>query len=239
MKVKVREKEKVVILDLEGSIDINAASFVETVGWVLKNKTKDIICNFEGVNLVDYVGISLIAVVYKNVLSHGGRINLYNLPSHITKLFSIVGLNKVFEYYATEEQALAGIKESKSVSQLIKKRLRRKFKRIPLSTDVDYRQKVSQSRLFYKGKIVNLSGDGIFMHADKMFPVGDLMLLHLNLLPEPGTIELEAKVIWLADKELQANDYPGMGLEFCNITTKSQEEIIQFVEKYLTHSTQD
>ncbi|MFA7677678.1 MAG: STAS domain-containing protein, partial [Candidatus Omnitrophota bacterium] len=65
MKIKIREKTDITILDLEGNVDINASDFVEAVGWVLNNKSKNIICNFESVNLVDYVGISLIAVIYK------------------------------------------------------------------------------------------------------------------------------------------------------------------------------
>lgn len=239
MNIKVREKGKIAILDLEGNIDINAANFVETVGWVLKNKNKDIICNFGGVNLVDYVGISLIAVIYKNVLNQKGRINLYNLPSHVMKLFSIVGLDRVFEYYTTEEQALAGIKESKVVSQLVKKRLRRKFKRVPLNLDIKYRKKLSKNSPFHRGKIVNLSGDGVLMLADKMLGVGELALIRLDLAPEPGIVELDAKVVWLVDKDLQPKDYPGMGLEFCGVSSKTQEKIIHFVEKYLMHSTQE
>jgi anti-anti-sigma factor len=239
MKITIREKEGVAILDLEGNIDINASNFVEEVGWVLKNKTKDIICNFEGVNLVDYVGISLIAVVYKNVLNHNGRVNLYNIPSHVMKLFSLVGLNRIFECYATEEQALNGLRESKIISQLLKKRLRRKFKRVPLNLEIEYKQKFSSADPSHKGKILNLSGDGVFMLADKTFSIGDVLSVRISLVPEPGLLELEAKVVWLADKEIQPRDFPGMGLEFKNVTPEVQEKIIQFVEKHLTHSAQD
>ena len=70
MNIKIREKENVVILDLEGIIDINSSDFIETVGTVVKNKAKSIICNFEKVEAVDYTGVSVIAVAYKNVLNH-------------------------------------------------------------------------------------------------------------------------------------------------------------------------
>jgi len=111
MKINIREKEGMTILDLEGNIDINASSFVETVGWAINNKSKNIICNFEGVNLIDYVGISLIAVIYKNVSNHQGVMKLCNVPSHVMKLFSIVGLDRVFEYHVTEDHAIKKIKE--------------------------------------------------------------------------------------------------------------------------------
>ena len=157
MNINIREKDRVAILDLEGNIDINASNFVETVGWVLANQSKQIICNFEWVNFIDYVGISLIAVIYKNVLNHNGIIKLCNVPSHVMKLFSIVGLDRVFEYHVTEDHALKKIKEEIGVDFLSFKPLRRRFKRIPLNATIEYRQRFPDRTEFYRGKIINLN----------------------------------------------------------------------------------
>ena len=119
MKIQVRKKEDVVILDLEGSINVNAANFVETVGKILDGEIKNIICNFESVNLIDYVGVSLIAVIYKNVLNKKGKIKLYAVPSHIINLFSIVGFDRIFEYYVSEEQALCAIKADRKEERIL------------------------------------------------------------------------------------------------------------------------
>lgn len=234
--IRVREKEGAAILDLEGDIDINSSDLVETVGWVLNEKTKDIICNFGGVNLVDYVGLSLITVIYKNVLNHKGRIKLYNVPSHVMKIFSIVGLDGVFEYYVTEEQALKGIKEDKRISQILKKQLRRRFKRVLSNKIIEYKQKFSNKDLFYTGKIINLSAEGVFITSKQLFPAGELLFTRINLLPKPGILEVDTKVVWVVDKEMQPKDFPGMGLEFCNITTEKQNKIIQFIERHFTYS---
>jgi len=239
MNINIREKNRVAILDLEGNIDINASNFVETVGWVLANQSKQIICNFESVNLIDYVGISLIAVIYKNVLNHNGIIKLCNVPSHVMKLFSIVGLDRVFEYHVTEEHALKKIKEEMGAAFLSGKPLRRRFKRVPLNALIEYRQKFSDQSEFYRGRIINLSADGIFVSAQKLFSIGDVLLSRIHLLPQPGIIEVDTKVVWIVDQEIQPEDFPGMGLEFYNIDAKVQEKIVLFVERQSTHSAQE
>jgi len=239
MKINTREKGDVVILDLEGSIDINSADFVETVGWALVTKSKNILCNFEGVNLVDYVGISLIAVAYKNILNHKGKMKLSNVPSHVQKLFSIVGLDKVFTYYENEDEAIKSFEEEVLFSHILEQRLRRRFKRIPLHNIIEYKQKYSPKDVFYKGRIINLSAIGVFMAVEKVFSVGEILTTRINLAPAPGVIEVDSKVVWEADSEIQPMESPGMGLEFYNISPKVQEQIIDFVEKHLTHSSQE
>jgi len=235
MKIKIKIKERVAILELEGSIGIDASDFVETVGWILNHQTKDIICNFESVNLVDYVGVSLISVIYKNILNHKGKIELYNVPSHIIRLFSIVGLDRIFKFHISEEQALEAIKYEREMERLAKEPLRRRFERIPFKATIEYRQKLLTNEPFHRGKIINLSAEGIFIVSDKMFSIGDLLATRINLQPQPGIIEADVKVVWLADKEIQPEDYPGMGFEFHNITLEKQEKIAQFVEKHLIH----
>ncbi|MDP2924649.1 MAG: anti-sigma factor antagonist [Candidatus Omnitrophota bacterium] len=239
MKIGIREQDNIVILDLEGSIDINASDFIETAGRALVQRTKNILCNFEGVNLIDYVGISLIAVAYKNILNHKGRMKLCNVPTHVKKLFAIVGLDKVFTYYETEKEAVESFKEEEIFSQILDQRLRRRFKRIPLKNAIEYKQKFSPKDTYFKGKIINLSAIGTFVIADKIFSIGEILSVRLHLLPTPGILDVDTKVVWVADEEIQPMESPGMGLEFYNISAQKQEQIIEFVEKHLTHSAQE
>lgn len=239
MKIDIREKDGMAILDLEGNIDINASNFVETVGWVLVNKSKNVICNFESVNLIDYVGISLIAVIYKNVSNHQGVMKLCNVPSHVMKLFSIVGLDRIFEYHVTEDHAIKKIKEEKNISESSDSQFRRRFKRIPFNSSIEYQPKFSSQDNFYNGKIINLSGDGVFVAAQKLFSMGDLLHARIHLLPEPGMLEVDAKVVWISDQEIQPEDFPGMGLEFNDINPEIQEKIVLFVEQHTARSAQE
>jgi len=235
MKIKSKMKDGVAILELEGIIGINASEFVETVGWNLSHQVKDIICNFEHVNLVDYLGVSLISVVYKNVLNHKGKLEIYNVPIHVKRLFSIVGLDRIFKFHTSEEQALETIRNERETEKLIKEPLRRKFERVAFNATIEYRQKFLKNEVFCKGEIINLSAEGVFIVSDKIFSIGDLLTVRINIQSQLETIEADAKVVWLVDKEIQPEDYPGMGLEFYNITFEKQEKIAQFVEKHFTH----
>ncbi|MCK4809666.1 MAG: PilZ domain-containing protein [Candidatus Omnitrophica bacterium] len=239
MRIGVREISGVAILDLKGNIDINASAFIETTGWVLKYKSKDLICNFKEINLVDYIGISIIAVVYKNVLNHKGRMKICNVPSHLKNLFSIVGLNRVFTYYDSEQKAIRNLQEDAKIYEILKRKLRRRFRRIPFRTTIEYKQKFSPGKTFYKGKILNLSAIGIFMVAKKIFSIGEILDTRINLRPEPGIIEVDTKVVWVADRQIQPLEYPAMGLEFYNIDSDKQEKIGGFIDKHLTHSYTD
>jgi stage II sporulation protein AA (anti-sigma F factor antagonist) len=239
MNIKIREKDKVAILDMEGNIDINASNLVETIGWALINKSKDILCNFDGINLIDYVGISVIAVAYKNILNHKGRMKICNAPFHVKNLFSLVGLDRVFTFYTTEEEALRDFKEEKAITNILKKQLRRRFKRVDLINDIEYKQKFPVKDNYFKGKILNLSAIGVFIISDKIFPVDEILCTRLHLLPSPGIIEVDTKVTWVADKEIQPLESPGMGLEFYDLLPHKQIQIIQFVEKHLIHTPQE
>lgn len=232
MKIKIREVEGAAIFDLEGNIGIDSSDLVEAIGWALANRSKSIALNFAEVNLIDYVGISLLAVIYKNVLNHKGNLVLYDVPAHVIKLFSIVGLNRVFEYYIGQEQALAALKNPSTKTDSLEEPLRRRFSRVPFTATIEYRRKVSETGFFDKGKIINLSGDGVFILAENIFTIGETLNTRIHLMPKPGTLEIEAKVVWVADQTLQPEDYPGMGLEFCNINIEVQEKIVQFIEKY-------
>lgn len=235
MNITVRQKQDAVILDISGNIDINSSALVETVGSALNNKISTIIFNFEHVTLVDYVGVSIIAVVYKNILNHGGSLQIYHVPSHVARLFSIVGLDRVFYYHPSQEAALAAAKEQVR-DATGQQPMRRRFKRVSLNAAIEYREKFSKETTFYTGKIINLSAEGAFITASQLFPGGDLLLTRLHLKPQPGILNVTARVSWVADREIQAQDYPGMGLEFHNISFSTQERIIQFVERHLTQS---
>jgi len=238
MKINIREKDGVVILDLEGNIDINASDFIETAGWVVLNKSRDVLCNFENVQFIDYVGISLIAVVYKNILNHKGRMKLYKVPLHVQKLFTVVGMDRVFDYHDTEEEAITSFKQEENFTEILKKQLRRRFKRIPITAPIEFKQKDSNQE-FRKGKVLNLSAIGVFLITDHILPIDQILTIRLPLLPKPGVIEAEAKIVWVADEQIQPLESPAMGLEFHNIEPEKQEQIVEFVERHLTHSSQE
>jgi len=232
LEINFRRYKSVAILDLAGSIDIDSANLVEMTGWCLSNGYKDILCALENVNLVDYAGLSVLAITYKDVLNHKGRIKLLNVPAHIRKIFSVSGLDRVFEMHEDEDFALKSFEEDRIISEIQKKQLRRRFKRLPMDIEFQYRLKNS-SEPYNKGKVLNISALGVLVFSPKIFPLGEILQIKLPLLPKPGELNLDAKIVWLVQKEIQPQIHPGMGLEFYSIDAPTQKKIADFIDRNL------
>lgn len=235
LEINFRRVNSIAILDLTGSIDIDSANFIEMVGWCLENGYKDILCNFEDVALLDYAGLSVLTIAQRNVTNHQGRMKFLNIPPQVKNVICLVCLDRVFEIYADEELAIKSFEEDRVISELQKKQLRRRFKRLPLDIDVEFKARAKDEK-FSQGKVLNISAVGLLVFAEKTYPLGEMLEIKLLLLPKPGLLELEAKVVWLVDKELQPQIYPGMGLEFYELDSLTQKKIIEFVERNLPSS---
>lgn len=233
MNIRTRKANNISIIDLEGRIDINSSEIIETVGHLIKNRKKDILLNFERVDMVDYSGISILVIAYKNVMNHDGKMKFCNVSLHIDELFKLVRLDSIFEIYRDERTAL---KTFHIVSLIDKKRLRRRFKRLDVHIDVEFCSKKelkNKKRGWHISKLLNLSGDGIFLYTKKLLPVGEEIKLKIDL----GGIqpfEIEGMVIWIADKSVQPQSYPGMGVHFKNIRKQDQDRILEFINKHIT-----
>jgi len=237
LEIEFRRLHSVAILSLVGNIDIDAANFIEQIGWCLENEYLDILCDFENVNLVDYAGLSVLTIAYKNVLNHNARMKFVKVPAHVRKTLCLVCLDRVFEIYEDEDFALNSFKEDRIISEIQKKQLRRRFKRLDLDIDVHFRPSGRREEQFSPGKILNLSAVGMLVFSEQAYPLGEILDVRLALLPKPGVVELEAKVVWLVQKEIQPQIYPGMGMEFRNLDNQTQKKIVDFVERNLPLSS--
>ena len=232
LEIAFRRVESVAVLDLTGNINIDSANFIEKIGWCLENGYPDILCNFENINLVDYAGLSVLAIAFKNVENHKGRVKLLGVPEHIKKIFSLMCLDRIIEICSEEKQAINSFKEDQVISEIKKKKLRRRFRRLPLDIKVEFRAK-DKDEEFSRGKVANLSGVGLLIVADKLYALNEILEVKLTLSPKIGVLELQAKVAWLVRMELQPQFYPGMGLEFYQLEPSLQKRIVEFVEKNL------
>lgn len=237
MEIKVRVRDNVVILDLSGSIDVNSANLVEVVGQCLRDGYSDILCDFEEVESVDYMGISVIVIAYKEVANSGGRMRLSDIPAHIRNFFSVTGLDRTIDIYATEDLAVNSFKEDKAIEDIKKMQLRRRFKRLPLDIKVEVRAKNESGPVCYNLEILNLSAVGAYIYDCAKFKLGDEVVLKFKVPPKMEEMELEAKVVWLPDKGVQPQLYPGMGVEFYHISGPLQEKLLGFIERNLSLMT--
>ena len=232
LEIIFRRIDSVAVLDLTGNIDLDAANFIEKIGWCLENGYLDILCNFENINLVDYAGLSVLAIAFKNVENHQGRIKLLGAAEHIKKIFSLMCLDRIVEICDEEKQAIRSFKEDQIISEIKKKKLRRRFRRLPLDIKVEFKVK-GKNEEFSRGKVANISGVGLLVVADKLYPLNEILEVRLSLSRKTGVLEIQAKVAWLVRMELQPQFYPGMGLEFYQLEHGLQKKIVEFVERNL------
>lgn len=239
MEILARQKNGIVILDLGGRIDIDSANFVEAVGQCIRDGYNDILCNFEEVDFIDYMGVSAIVIAYKEVVNSSGRMKFCQVPAHLRGVFSVSGLDRVIEMYPSEDLAVNTFKEDKIIENIKKMQLRRRFKRLPIDIKVELKSKDVKTPTCYKVDILNLSGVGAFIFGCDKFRLGDEVVLKMKLPPNNDELELEARVVWLPDKQIQPHFHPGMGVEFHHISTQIQQKLVEFIERNLSHLTTD
>jgi len=232
LEISIRRFESLAILDLSGSIDIDSANLIEKIGWCLDNGYKEILCNFENINLVDYAGLSVLTIAYKDIINRKGRIKFCLIPEHIKRNLCLVYLDRIFEIYEDEDSALRSFEEDRNISDIQRKQLRRRFRRLDLDIDIEFKSK-SRAEEFSKGKVLNISAVGLLVFADKTYPLGEILNARLLLSPKPELLEFDAQVVWLVQKEIQPQIYPAMGLEFHNIESLMQKKIAEFVDRNL------
>ena len=106
MAIRIRGAGGVEILDVDGNIDINSSELIEAIGSLVSSGKLNILVNFENVDMVDYSGLSILAIAYKNVTNHNGKMKLSRVPLPVIELLKVVKLDSVFEIYSDEMSAI-------------------------------------------------------------------------------------------------------------------------------------
>ncbi len=233
MDIKARQKGSVIILDLCGRLDADAAQLVEITGQCVRDGYTDICCHFEAVEFIDYIGISALVLAYKEVANHKGRMKIAHIPVHLQGIFAVTGLDHVLDIYPTLEAALNGFSQDAVIEKIQKMQLRRRFKRLPIDMRIELRSKAGAEVSCSSGEILNLSGVGAFISGCRAFKLGDRLILKLKLPPKNQALDLEARVVWVPDKQTQIHFSPGIGVEFDNIPSATQQTLLEFIDRNL------
>lgn len=239
MHIRARKKGEVIILDLAGRIDVDAANFVEAVGQCVHEGYPDVLCNFEDVESIDYMGVSVIVIAYKEVINNGGRMRFVNIPAHLKGPLAIAGLDRSIEIFASEEAALNSFKEDAIIENIKKMQLRRRFKRLPIDIKIEIRARSDKSVPACSVEMLNLSAVGCFLFGCDKFKLGDEVTIKIKLPPKSEEMELAAKVVWLTDKQVQRPFHPGIGLSFDAISGADQQKIVTFIDRNLSFMPTD
>lgn len=110
MRVNVRQREGVTILDLKGKITIGVGDVAlrDAIHEALNAGASRILVNLEDVSTIDSSGVGELVSSYTTVTNRGGKLKLVNLPPKVADILQITQLITVFDVYDTEDEALKG-----------------------------------------------------------------------------------------------------------------------------------
>lgn len=239
LEIKLRQFESYIILDLYGCIDVDSANLVEVVGQCVRDGYLDILCNLEDIQSIDYMGISVAVIAYKEVVNHDGRMKFVNIPVQLRDKFRVSGMDRVIEIYASIDVALNSFKQDKVIDNIKKMQLRRRFKRLPIDLKIELKSEKDSPSECLKVEMLNLSAVGAFIFGCDRFKLQDKVILKMKLAPKPQVLELEAQVVWIPDKGVQPHEYPGIGVEFSNISAANQQKLIEFIDRNISSILSD
>ena len=108
MQIAARQSGGGVIFDISGDIDLaNSPAMRKTLLGEIKDKhTVKVFLNLKNVRYIDSSGIASLVEGLKASRDHGARMILYGLSPSVREVLELSRLQKIFEIYDSEEQAL-------------------------------------------------------------------------------------------------------------------------------------
>jgi len=109
VQIAARHSEGWVIFDLSGDIDLAHSPAMRKVllGEIKEKQTPKVFLNLKEVRYIDSSGIASLVEGLKASRDHGSRLILYGLSSSVREVMELSRLQKIFEIYDSEEQALS------------------------------------------------------------------------------------------------------------------------------------
>ena len=109
MQIDARSSEGRVILDVKGDIDLahSPAMRKALLGEIKEKRTPTVLLNLGKVRYMDSSGIASLVEGLKAARDLGTRLILYGLTPTVREVMELSRLQRIFEIYDNEEQALS------------------------------------------------------------------------------------------------------------------------------------
>lgn len=110
MEINSREKEDVIIFDIEGEIrrsDITDVTLHQMVKDQLESGKRNILLNFQNVEFIDSFGVGEILASYISINNLGGKLKIAKISKKLYLVFQVTMLTKVLDIFDDEEAAMA------------------------------------------------------------------------------------------------------------------------------------
>lgn len=109
MKIAARESKGSTIFDVSGDIDLAHSPEMRKalLGEIKEKKVPKVFLNLREVRYIDSSGIASLVEGLKASRDVGSRLILFGLSTSVREVMQLSRLQKIFEIYDSEEQALA------------------------------------------------------------------------------------------------------------------------------------
>ena len=109
MKMKERERDGVVILEVSGKImgGPDSELFTSTLKSLVHQEKTRVIVNLGDVSWVNSTGLGILISGYSTLKRSGGEMKLINVSDRIDSIFMVTKLYSVFDSYKSEDEAIA------------------------------------------------------------------------------------------------------------------------------------
>ena len=110
MEIAIDKERNYSILKIKGDVDLYSSPQVRQQILALANKKHaSILVDFLEVTYMDSSGVATLVEALQLTNKNGGKLRLFNLGQPIKDVFELSRLDRVFEIYDDEGQALEGI----------------------------------------------------------------------------------------------------------------------------------
>ncbi|MDH4218531.1 MAG: STAS domain-containing protein [Candidatus Aminicenantes bacterium] len=109
MEIHAREKDDIIIFDIEGEIrrsDVSDVTLHQLVKDQLDGGKRNILLNFRNVEFIDSFGVGEILASYISTHNLGGKLKIAKISKKLYLVFQVTMLTKVLEIFEDEELAL-------------------------------------------------------------------------------------------------------------------------------------
>jgi len=108
MQVTEKQTNDIMLYSVNGDIDINSSPEIrDSFEKTATKKIMKIVINLSGVSYIDSSGLATLVEMLKKTRGYGGKMRLSNLAPKVKSLFEITKLEKLFEIYDSEEEAVS------------------------------------------------------------------------------------------------------------------------------------
>jgi anti-anti-sigma factor len=108
MKVNVRQRDGVTILDLKGKITIGVGDVAlrNAVQDAINGGATKVVINLREVTTIDSSGVGELVSAYTTATNRGAKLRLANLPAKVSDILYITQLITVFDVFDSEDEAV-------------------------------------------------------------------------------------------------------------------------------------